>query len=75
MDPDQPTEDQLREVFNTFDRDGNGSIDAEEIQKVIQELGLDAKSSEIENLISEADKDGNGKIEFDEFKKAVLGED
>ena len=68
-----PTEDQLREVFNTFDTDGNGSIDGTEIKAVCESLGLEAKASEVEELIKQADEDGNGKIEFEEFKKAILG--
>ncbi len=67
-----PTEDQLREVFNTFDADGNGSIDATEIKAVCESLGLEANATEVEALIKQADEDGNGKIEFEEFKRAVL---
>ena len=67
-----PTEDQLREVFNTFDKDGNGSIDREEIKAVCESLGIEADKSAIDDLIKQADADGNGKIEFEEFKKAVM---
>ena len=67
-----PTEAQLREVFDAFDQDGNGSIDAKEIRAVCDQLGLEADASDIEDLIKKADTDGNGKIEFNEFKNAVL---
>ena len=67
-----PTEAQLKEVFDTFDADKNGSIDATEIKAVCESLGLEANASEVEELIKQADEDGNGKIEFEEFKKAVM---
>ena len=63
---------QIREVFDTFDADRNGSIDKNEIKKVCEALGLDANESDISDLIKQADADGNGKIEFEEFKNAVL---
>ena len=67
-----PTEAQLREVFETFDKDKNGSIDAKEIKEVCESMGIQADGDDIKDLIKQADEDGNGKIEFDEFKKAVL---
>lgn len=61
----------IRAAFDSFDKDGNGSIDKDEIAKVCEELGVDASGSEIADLLKEADENGDGKISFEEFKNAV----
>ena len=68
-----PSEADIKECFDTFDADGSGAIDKDEIKKVCQQLGVDASGSEIDELIKQADADGDGKIQYSEFKKAVLG--
>ena len=66
------TEDQIKEIFDTFDVDGNGSVDKSEIKEICRLLKIDTDEQEIDELIIQLDKDGNGKIEFKEFKTAVL---
>jgi Ca2+-binding EF-hand superfamily protein len=36
--------DELKQTFEVFDEDGSGSIDPEEIGKVLEELGLDRRN-------------------------------
>jgi calmodulin len=69
-----PSEAEIKEVFDQFDADGNGSIDSSEIKKVCEALGVEVSQAEVDALIHEADDNGDGKIQFSEFKKAVLGE-
>ena len=69
-----PSEAEIKECFDTFDADGSGAIDKNEIKQVCEQLGVDATGSEVEELMKQADSDGDGKIQFDEFKKAVMGE-
>lgn len=63
-----PEEDynELKETFTVFDEDGSGSIDPEEINKVLEELGLDKRNPFILSLIHGL-RDKNRPVTFDEF--------
>ncbi|CAN0908619.1 Probable calcium-binding protein CML25 [Linum grandiflorum] len=50
------------------DIDGNGSITAEELHKVMVSLGEECSIAECKKMISGVDRDGNGTIDFEEFK-------
>lgn len=58
---------EIREAFNLFDTDGNGTIDPKELKEAMQSLGFEAKNQAIYQLISDIDKDGTGDIDFEEF--------
>eukprot|EP00930_Biecheleria_cincta_P070323 TRINITY_DN57965_c0_g1_i1.p1 TRINITY_DN57965_c0_g1~~TRINITY_DN57965_c0_g1_i1.p1 ORF type:complete len:616 (-),score=151.25 TRINITY_DN57965_c0_g1_i1:24-1871(-) len=58
---------ELREVFNLFDEDGNGTLDADELALVMRSVGLVPSMQEIKNMIDEVDADGSGSIEWPEF--------
>ena len=49
--------------------DGGGSVDAEQIIRIIKEQF--EMTIDIEALIKEVDEDGSGEIEFDEFKELL----
>lgn len=57
---------ELRETFLVFDEDNSGSIDPSEINKVLEELGLDKRNPFILSLIH-ALRDKNRPVTFDEF--------
>lgn len=57
------TDSELREAFRIFDRDGSGTINAEELRDVMKALGEDLSSAEIDEMIKEADKNGDGSID------------
>ena len=64
------TEEQVadcKEAFSLFDKDGDGSITCEELRTVMNSLGQNPTTTELEEMIQEVDSDGNGKIEFSEF--------
>ena len=58
---------EMREAFNLFDTDGNGTIDPKELKEAMQSLGFEAKNQNIYQMISDIDKDGTGDIDFEEF--------
>ncbi|KAL5782865.1 hypothetical protein ACOSP7_007894 [Xanthoceras sorbifolium] len=60
----------LREAFNIFDKDGNGYIDATELKRVLQCLGLDKGWNvvEIEKMLKVVDLNLDGKVDFGEFQ-------
>mmetsp|Transcript_4483 Transcript_4483/g.12680 ORF Transcript_4483/g.12680 Transcript_4483/m.12680 type:complete len:153 (-) Transcript_4483:127-585(-) len=70
MSLDDYTEDQIaefKEAFSLFDKDGDGTIDADELGTVMRSLGHQPTDEDIEDMIREADTDGNGTIDFEEF--------
>lgn len=58
-------EDELRHVFKVFDKDGNGTINLEELKTVMRNLGERLSDEECRLMIKAADADGNGVIDFD----------
>lgn len=60
-------DDELREAFAIFDKDGNGLISAEELKSALLNLGEKLEDHEIRAMIAAADKDGNGQIDYEEF--------
>lgn len=60
-------EDELREAFAIFDKDGNGFISADELKSALLNLGEKMEDHEVRAMIAAADKDGNGQIDYEEF--------
>ena len=65
---------ELKEVFKTFDKDGDGTIDVEELGTALRSLGQNPTKEEVRKLIDETDKDGSGHIDFPEFCDLVYVE-
>ncbi|PON92717.1 Parvalbumin [Trema orientale] len=60
-------QEQLMEVFRSFDRDGNGYITAAELAGTMAKMGQPLTYKELTEMIREADVDGDGVISFNEF--------
>ena len=58
---------ELKGVFEMFDVDGSGAIDAKELKQVMQNLGMNPTEEEVNRMMQEADEDDSGEIEFAEF--------
>ncbi|MEW8548700.1 MAG: EF-hand domain-containing protein [Candidatus Thiodiazotropha sp.] len=58
-------EDELRQAFRTFDRDGNGLITSAELRHVMTNLGEKLTDEECDEMIKEADLDGDGMVNYD----------
>lgn len=61
----------FKQVFELLDKDGGGSLDAEELYSVLKDLDINISLEEISSVLKELDKDGNGEIDFDEFLYAM----
>ena len=57
----------FREVFDLFDLNGGGTIDAEELEKALNSVDIMLTQAEIIDVLTVIDDDGNGEIDFDEF--------
>ena len=72
VDVDDPAfEEKLRQIFDRYDDDGSGEIDAEELGQIFAALGQPMEEAELLRLVEEIDEDGSGMIEFDEFLQMV----
>ncbi|PIN11265.1 Calmodulin and related proteins (EF-Hand superfamily) [Handroanthus impetiginosus] len=58
---------QIRDVFEQYDEDSNGSIDNEELKKCLRSLEFSVGDEEIDDLFHYCDMDGNEGLEFNEF--------
>ncbi|CAN0908035.1 Probable calcium-binding protein CML17 [Linum grandiflorum] len=65
------SEEQLKQLFRMFDRDGNGYITAAELAHSMAKLGHALTVEELNGMITEADTDGDGRISFPEFSRAI----
>jgi len=66
------SEEEIKEAFKVFDKDGNGFISAAELRHVMTNLGEKLTDTEVDDLIKEADVDGDGQINYEEFVKLML---
>ncbi|GAA5937133.1 hypothetical protein JCM3775_001559 [Rhodotorula graminis] len=69
---DTDSEEEVREAFKVFDKDGNGFISAAELRHVMTNLGEKLSDTEVEEMIREADTDGDGQINYDEFVRMMM---
>jgi centrin-1 len=63
---------ELKNTFEVFDEDGSGTIDAAEINKVLEELGVDKRNPLVVGIINRL-KEANRAIKFDEFIEIAAG--
>ena len=66
------SEEELREAFRVFDKDGNGSISAAELRHVMTNLGEKLTDEEVDEMIREADTDGDGQVNYEEFVTMMI---
>ena len=58
---------EYKDIFSYFDRDGGGSIGAEEFEAVMRTFGWSPQEEELKEMVSVIDQDGDGDINFNEF--------
>ncbi|KAL1508672.1 hypothetical protein AB1Y20_004767 [Prymnesium parvum] len=62
---------ELRKLFKSFDKNGSGGIDIDELQAAMAQLGISTEKEKLQAMISDADKDGDRTVNFDEFVAVV----
>merc|ERR1712046_502281 len=75
VDKDKSGTVELEEIMNaflTFDADGSGFIDRQELVEALTTMGDPVDEETINGMIAEADLDGDGKINYAEFTKIML---
>jgi len=58
----------LKNAFQVFDLDRNGSISADELYQVLKGMGDGSTREDCENMITGVDRNGDGLVNFEEFK-------
>lgn len=69
---DSDSEEEIREAFRVFDRDGNGFISTAELRHVMTSIGEKLSEDEVNEMIKEADVDGTGQIDYNDFVSTIL---
>ena len=71
---DTDSEEEIREAFRVFDKDGNGFISAAELRHVMTNLGEKLTDEEVDEMIREADIDGDGQVNYEgKYQTAASG--
>lgn len=69
---DTDSEEEIREAFRVFDKDGNGFISAAELRHVMTNLGEKLTDEEVDEMIREADIDGDGQVNYEGLYSRVV---
>ncbi|KAK6128678.1 hypothetical protein DH2020_037577 [Rehmannia glutinosa] len=69
----QPNTEELKNIFNKFDADGDGKISINEYKKTLEVLGGGTKTGAAQAFRA-ADADGDGFIDLEEFRKVCGGD-
>ncbi len=64
----------LRQVFEVYDRDHDGTVTEQDLLEVFLSLGKPVTENDVHALMVRLDTDGNGSLDFDEFCKYMGGE-
>jgi len=64
---------EILEAFNFFDKDGDGTISAEELTTVMLAMGEDVTDGDISDMIQEAGGNGSGGVCYQDFLKMMTG--
>ena len=66
------SDEDIRDTFQVFDKDGNGLISAPELWQVMTILGKNFTNKEIDEMILDVDIDGDGQVNYEEFVAMMM---
>merc|ERR1712196_330218 len=64
---DKNTKEEIDRVFKLFDKDRNGTLEADDLSRVCKELGEEMSEEDVREVIQRADLDGDGQVGLDDF--------
>lgn len=73
-DDAESTQQELKEAFRLYDREGNGYITTATLKEILAALDDNLNSRDLDGIIAEIDTDGSGTVDFDGnfFDNSVL---
>ncbi|KAG5865728.1 Troponin C [Gonioctena quinquepunctata] len=71
---DESTQQELKEAFRLYDREGNGYITTGTLKEILGALDDNLNSRDLDGIIAEIDTDGSGTVDFDEFMEMMTGD-
>ena len=71
---DEKSEETLKAAFAVFDTSGDGFISAEEMRRIMINVGEPVTLDDVEQVIRKVDIDGDGVINYEEFTKVIIEE-
>ncbi|XP_035697898.1 calmodulin-A-like isoform X2 [Branchiostoma floridae] len=72
MDTDQELENELREAFRVFDKEGNGFISVPDLRHVMMNIADKMAEEEVDEMMEEADVEGDGQVCYEEFIRLMI---
>eukprot|EP00800_Vazella_pourtalesii_P008663 TRINITY_DN22442_c0_g1_i1.p1 TRINITY_DN22442_c0_g1~~TRINITY_DN22442_c0_g1_i1.p1 ORF type:complete len:167 (-),score=51.68 TRINITY_DN22442_c0_g1_i1:372-872(-) len=64
-------EKEIREAFQAFDREGDGTLLAVELRQILTNMGDRLTEDEVEEMLDEVDIDANGRIDYRKLAKII----
>lgn len=58
---------ELRKVFSTFDKNGDGFITKQELRESLRNMRISMTETEVDDVVVKFDSNGDGLLDFDEF--------
>lgn len=65
------TEHQLRLLFDSIDRNHDGTLDKAELQAAFRGAGLVVSNRKLDNFFARVDENGDGAVSFEEWRFVV----
>ncbi|XP_060592821.1 calmodulin-A-like [Ruditapes philippinarum] len=69
--PPFETEENLKEAFSIFDKDGNGYVDVKEIRHVLVHLGEKLKDDQVDEMLRDVEISGDNQFNFEEMVRTI----
>ncbi|CAD8195267.1 unnamed protein product [Paramecium octaurelia] len=60
-----------KDAFEAYDKMGYGTLEVEELQKILEEFGHKPSKEELQQMIIQVDVKNKGFIDFEDFKRAI----
>ncbi|KAL4239137.1 translation elongation factor EF1B gamma [Mactra antiquata] len=69
--PPFESEDELKDAFRIFDKDGAGFIDCKELRHVLVHLGEKLNDEEVDKMFREIDISGDNQINYEDMVRTI----